>query len=378
MISVTVRIAVFIAIACTLFARVASAHQTSVKYVTANVSGATVDVELRTSPSDVAELMHLQPDAKPAVADVIASAAVVGPAVSRWIDIVGDGATCPRGAVSVAAASDPRFIAVTWRATCAATIAILTIDFTGFFAVDTRHQAIVRVLTPHGDPYEVAVRAEDPPLKLTVGAAPPSSWLAWIRIGMGHIYDGRDHISFVLALLLVVGLKRNHDGTWASRSLGASLRATATIVTAFTIAHSLTLIAAALGWLRLPSQFVECAIATSIAYTAIENIIRPNVRWRYILTFCFGLVHGLGFASVLADILPKEHIIAPLLEFNLGVEIGQLTIVIVALPILIGLIAWVGPNRYRRWVMPVLSSAIAVLGLLWLTERLFSVRIIGF
>ena len=378
MISVSVRIAVFVAIACTVFPRVASAHQTSVKYVTATVSGATVDVELRASPADVAELMHLAPDAKPAIDDVVRSSAVVGPAIARWIDVVGDGNPCARTTAAVAAAHDPRFISVSWRATCDVPIAMLTLDFTGFFAVDTRHQAIVRVLTPHGDPYEVAVRAEDPPLNLSVGAAPPSSWLAWIRIGMGHIYDGRDHISFVLALLLVVGLRRNDDGTWASRSLGASLRATATIVTAFTIAHSLTLIAAALGWLRLPSQFVECAIATSIAYTAIENIVRPNVRWRYLLTFCFGLVHGLGFASVLADILPKEHIIAPLLEFNLGVEIGQLTIVIVALPMLLGVIKWAGPNRYRRWVMPVLSSAIAILGLLWLVERLFGVRIIGF
>ena len=133
-----------------------------------------------------------------------------------------------RSRTAVAAAHDPRFISVSWRATCDVPIAMLTLDFTGFFAVDTRHQAIVRVLTPHGDPYEVAVRAEDPPLNLSVGAAPPSSWLAWIRIGMGHIYDGRDHISFVLALLLVVGLRRNDDGTWASRSLGASLRATAT------------------------------------------------------------------------------------------------------------------------------------------------------
>jgi hypothetical protein len=177
-------------------------------------------------------------------------------------------------------------------------------------------------------------------------------------------------VSFVLALLLVVMLVRQGD-TWTTRPPVATLRRTATIVTAFTIAHSLSLIAASLGWVRLPGRLVESLIAVSILYTAIENLVRPDVRWRFALTFGFGLVHGLGFASVLQVMLPPDHILGPLLGFNLGVEIGQLVIVAIALPI-----AWLaarelGAVRYRHSVMPVVSIAIAAFAIKWLIERVF-------
>jgi hypothetical protein len=194
---------------------------------------------------------------------------------------------------------------------------------------------------------------------------------------MDHIYDGRDHISFVLALLLVVLLVRGADGTWQLRGALPSLRATATIITAFTIAHSLTLIAASFGWVRLPSRLVESLIALSIAYTAVEDILKPDVRWRFVLTFGFGLVHGLGFAAVLAEMLPPHDVIVPLLCFNLGVEIGQLTIVLVALPVLVLVARVVGAARYRRVVMPLLAAAIFTIGTIWLIERVFVVRILG-
>ncbi|HET9622382.1 MAG TPA: HupE/UreJ family protein, partial [Kofleriaceae bacterium] len=165
------------------------------------------------------------------------------------------------------------------------------------------------------------------------------------------------------------------DGDWATRPPLATLRRTATIITAFTVAHSLSLIAASLGWLALPGRFVESMIAFSILYTAIENIARPDVRWRFALTFGFGLVHGLGFASVLQEMLPPDHVIAPLLGFNLGVELGQLVIVVIALPL-----AWLaarelGAGRYRRRVLPALSIAIAAIALKWLIERVFGLTL---
>ena len=162
------------------------------------------------------------------------------------------------------------------------------------------------------------------------------------------------------------------DGEWATRPPLVTLRHAATIVTAFTIAHSLSLIAASLGWIRLPGRLVESLIAFSILYTALENIARPDVRWRFVLAFGFGLVHGLGFASVLQEMLPPDHVVGPLFGFNLGVELGQLVIVAIALPL-----AWfcareLGAGRYRRRVMPALSIAIAVVALKWLIERVFN------
>jgi hypothetical protein len=196
---------------------------------------------------------------------------------------------------------------------------------------------------------------------------------------MKHIYTGRDHVSFVIALLLVVVIarKRAGDEQWENRPFWPALRATAVVVTAFTIAHSLTLIAASLGWFQLPSRFVESMIGASIAYTAVENIFKPDVRWRYGLTFGFGLIHGLGFASMLAVLLPPDQVVAPLLEFNIGVELGQLSIVAVALPLLAVIARLVGADRYRNRVMPALSGVIAVLGAIWVVERVFEVELLG-
>jgi hypothetical protein len=169
-------------------------------------------------------------------------------------------------------------------------------------------------------------------------------------------------------------LVRRGDG-WDVRPPVATLRRTATIVTAFTVAHSLSLIAASLGWVRLPGRLVESLIAVSILYTAIENLVRPDVRWRFALTFGFGLMHGLGFASVLAVLLPPDHVIAPLLGFNLGVEIGQLVIVATALPLVWLAARELGAERYRRGAMPVLSVALAALAIKWLIERAFAVKL---
>jgi hypothetical protein len=165
---------------------------------------------------------------------------------------------------------------------------------------------------------------------------------------------------------------------WAVEAPLATLRHTAAIVTAFTVGHSLSLIAASLGWVSLPGRLVESLIAFSILYTAIENIVRPDVRWRFALTFGFGLVHGLGFASVLQVLLPPDHVIAPLLGFNLGVELGQLVIVMIALPLIWFAARALGAERYRRRAMPALAIAIAVIAIKWLIERALDVSLIDF
>jgi hypothetical protein len=348
---------------------VASAHQTSVKYVDLAVDGPRVTVTFRVAPGDVTEPMHLPPDARPSAADAAATPAVA-PYVAHWLAIEACDATAPAARPD----DDAKFVVVTWAVTCTTTDE-LRLDFTAFFAVDQRHIAIVRLAAPGTDPIDAILRASSPRLVLRAGQTPPSL-LAWIREGIGHIYGGRDHISFVLAILLVVMLVRDGTGTWQTRAPLATLRATAVVITAFTVAHSISLIAASLGWISLPSQLVESLIALSIAYTALEDVVKPDVRWRFGLTFGFGLIHGLGFASVLAEILPPHDVIVPLLCFNVGVEIGQLTIVAVALPVLYLAARALGAPRYRRRLMPVLATVIFVLGVNWLIERAFHVVVI--
>nr|MDQ3366371.1 HupE/UreJ family protein [Myxococcota bacterium] len=295
--------------------------------------------------------------------------------VRGWLAVAPAGpgsVACPPGEATARAGADPRFVVVAWDVTCPAVIEALRVDLTAFFALDVRHEAIVTVHGTTGSSREPAIaRATTPVLVLAVGAR--VSFLAWIGYGLDHIYGGLDHVCFVLALLLVVVLARSGPGAaagWQLRPPLAALRATAVIVTGFTVAHSVSLIAASLGWVAVPSRLVESLIAASIIYTAIENVVHPATRWRLPLTIGFGLVHGLGFASMLGALLPPGDVLLPLVGFNLGVELGQLSIVIVALPVL-WLVAWaVGAGRYRRVGLAVAAVPLVAIGVHWLLERM--------
>ena len=351
------------------FAPRAFAHQTSVKYIDLTIRDAhTIDVSLRCAATDVTEPLGLPADAKPTVRDALAQAARVAPFVQHWLALTGCTASAP-----VASAFDASFIAVTWTEACPAT-AEVGVDLSAFFAIDQRHEAIVQLAAPGAQTVNTIARADTPHVTLRPGHAP--SLLAWIRTGMDHIYTGTDHICFVLALLLVVMLQRDARGNWQRRAFVPTLRSTAVVITAFTIAHSISLIAAALGYVALPSRFVESMIALSIAYTAAEDIIRPDVRWRYALTFGFGLVHGLGFAATLAELLPPRSVVIPLLCFNVGVEIGQLSVVLVALPVFYAIARAAGGDRYRRIALPALAGLIFAVGLTMFAERLLGIRIL--
>jgi hypothetical protein len=347
----------------TLHPRDAAAHQTSVKYIDFAVTDDhVVDVTIKLAPQDVTEAMALPNDAKPELADAVRDARVP-PYVQGWFAIAG----CTLAKPSAQAVEN--FVAVGYVATCEKARE-LQLDFAAFFKLDQRHEAIVRMTAPGAAPIQTIVRAGEPKITLRAGEAP--SLLAWVKTGMDHIYEGIDHILFVIALLLVVmlypGVSR---GEWHTRAFGLTLRSTAIVITAFTIAHSITLIAAAMGLVSLPSSFVEAMIAVSIAYTAAEDVAKPDVKWRFALTFAFGLIHGLGFASTLAGLLPPNDVVVPLLCFNLGVEIGQLSIVLVVLPML-----WVGARRigaarYRRYALPALAAPIFLVGIVMVVDRVF-------
>jgi hypothetical protein len=175
---------------------------------------------------------------------------------------------------------------------------------------------------------------------------------AWrfVLLGIEHIATGYDHILFLIALLVV----------------GGGLRALIAIVTAFTVAHSVTLALATLDLVTLPGRPVEAAIALSIAWVALENIVLDRVRGRWRITFAFGLVHGFGFASILRDMrLPPDALLTSLVSFNLGVELGQIAIVLLAYP----LIALVQRSSRRRLLVVTVSAAILLLALFWFVER---------
>ncbi len=172
----------------------------------------------------------------------------------------------------------------------------------------------------------------------------------FIWLGVEHIFVGYDHIMF-LAALIVIGTR-----------LGPLVK----IVSAFTVAHSITLILAALDIVSLPTRWVEAGIALSIAYVALENFWIRDSKHRWMLTFGFGFVHGFGFANVLRDLgLPSEGLVASLLAFNVGVEMGQVVIVALMLP----LILFAARQGYQQRLVQVASAIILLFGVGWFVER---------
>ena len=176
----------------------------------------------------------------------------------------------------------------------------------------------------------------------------------YLGLGFTHIVPkGLDHMLFVLGLFL----------------LGTSWRALLWQVSAFTLAHTLTLGLAASGIVAIPARFVEPLIALSIAYVAVENVLLKELRpWRVVLVFAFGLLHGLGFAGVLSELgLPRTQFVPALLAFNAGVETGQLTVIAVAA----ALVGWwrTAPSFRPRVVLPV-SISIAAIAMVWTIQRL--------
>ena len=174
---------------------------------------------------------------------------------------------------------------------------------------------------------------------------------SFVLLGVEHILGGWDHLLFLLALLL-------RGGGWWSL---------VRIVTAFTLAHSVTLALAVLDVVAMPGRLVEAVIALSIALVAAENLVaRPVVARRWVVSFCFGLVHGFGFSSALREAgLPADGLVRALLGFNVGVELGQALVVAAALPLL----ALVRRTRWERRVIWSSSAAMLVLGVVLFVER---------
>lgn len=189
--------------------------------------------------------------------------------------------------------------------------------------------------------------------------------------GVIHIWIGLDHILFLLALILPLAgyqrAKQQASSPEDTRSLLQLLKHVAWLVTFFTLAHSLTLILTALGWINLPSQWIETGIALSVMFAAINVITQWVTRLGW-LTFAFGLLHGMGFAGALGELgLPQQNQVLGVLAFNLGVEIGQLVIVLLTLPAFWLLRRFISA---RQVVIPVSATAIALFGGFWILERL--------
>ena len=184
--------------------------------------------------------------------------------------------------------------------------------------------------------------------------------------GIWHIFIGLDHILFLVATLLTVNLRRNNNRWERAASKARIFKNTVILVSTFTLAHSITLTATALNFITLDSRIVELGIALSVAITALNNMFPIIMRLGFI-TFGFGLLHGMGFASVFGDLNAQSgSLVMNVLAFNLGVEIGQLAIVSLLLPLLLAIR---NVKVYAKAIMPIASSIIAVIALNWTLQR---------
>ncbi len=405
----------------------AVAHKASDAYVTLHVSGADVSARMDIALRDLDRDLDLDANADDRLSwgEVRARWNDIGALARDGLALTADGAPClpdpvsqpatPDTAPALAAHSDGRYAVVRLAWHCAAPVQRLDAEYRLFAHTDPTHRGIVRfardgdalklvVLSPGGGRTRlhlpelvVAPQGDAPAASSSTASAAPAlapprasaeverddnSGLAafggFVREGIHHILIGYDHILFLLSLLLPSVWQRRREGDRTRWVPAADWRqvlvSVLKVVTAFTVAHSITLALSVFDVVNPPSRWVESIIAASVVLAALNNVwpVIAEARWK--LTFVFGLVHGFGFASALKDAgLAHGDLVTPLIGFNVGVEIGQLCIVAVVLPL-----AWAlrGTRTYRG-AFAGGSLAIAGVAGLWFVQRAFDLSLIA-
>ncbi len=352
----------------------AFAHQSSEAYLSYRIDGADVEQRLDIALRDLDRDLALDAEGDGTLS--------WGEVRQRWPDIerladdglrfTADGSTCAllaRGPAQLDTHSDGTHAVLISHWRCSAAVQQLAVDYRLFAATDAGHRGLARLVGSAGEPLVLVPGGPAQTL-----SAVNAGFAGFVVEGMAHIASGLDHVLFLVTLLLVAVWRRDSRG-WAPRAgRRSALIETLKLVTAFTAAHSVTLGLAASGLIDPPSRWVESLIALTVLLAALDNLrpFVPGPRWAMVAVF--GLVHGVGFAGPLKDLgLRGSELLLPLLGFNLGVELGQLAVVALLLPLALVLRARVA---YRRWIVPGGSGAIAALATLWLAERSLALNLL--
>jgi hypothetical protein len=285
--------------------------------------------------------------------------------------LLADGGSCPlsAGDLLVDDHSDGAYAVLRFSAQCAAAPRAIEVNYSLLFDLDPTHRGLLR-LDSDGGSRSAVLSPEQATQTFTLAeTSRVATFLQFVRNGVHHIWIGYDHILFLISLLLPSVLIRR-NGRWAPvGTLRSALLSVFAVVTAFTVSHTITLTMAALGVVSLPSRLVESGIALSVMLAALNNIWPQVTRRVWLLAFGFGLVHGFGFASVLADLgLPRDALALSLAGFNIGVEIGQLSVVLLVVPLIF---LFRARPFYRPAVLVGGSSVITLVATVWLFGRVF-------
>jgi len=356
-------LAAFAFLVVILAARPAQAHEVGLSRGEYAAAGASVTAQLTFARRDILALvagLDADHDGTLTAAEIERDRDAFAGAIVGRIKVRGDGAACP-GALDEARLAEED--GVTLRATYHCPAPPRSVDIAVDLLEDLPfgHRHLAHFAGESGPSDAVLFqRNRSFSLQATPGQAtteaPKASYrgkLSFFPMGIEHILTGYDHLVFLLGLVIV----------------GGRLRSLLMVVTAFTLAHSITLALAALGvWAPSPSV-VEPAIALSIAYVGVENFFVKNAEKRWRITFPFGLIHGFGFAGALQEVaMPKADVPYALVLFNVGVEAGQLAVLALVLPLI-----YLARKRevFRDKGVKVISAAIAVAGVVWFVSRVF-------
>jgi hypothetical protein len=331
----------------------ASAHEFSRSTSRISVEGRTVRASLTIGATDLHQgpAVDLNGDGFASIEEIDAAIEPVFAAIKTHYRLTADGAAPTSVILDRYGLASPDTLRLDLQLTFAAPVTALAIDSTLHQLTQPDHRHLAHAVI-HGTSHEAVLDGSVTHADFQAGLSATSDTAKrFVVLGMEHIATGYDHLAFLVVLLVAA----------------TSLLDVVKIVTAFTVAHSITLALATIGLVALPSTMIESLIALSIAWVAVENLLVDHVDRRWRITFVFGLVHGFGFSNVLRDMdLPRASLALSLFAFNAGVEIGQLIFVLVAFPLIYHVLR-------TRWHPPLAlacSSVVFCLGVYWFVQRL--------
>jgi HupE / UreJ protein len=345
----------------------ASAHTAGTSFLVLRVAeDSTVRAEWDFDLRDLQQLLQLDVDMNGALTwqEITAARSTIESLIlARTRLTAGDSACMVLGSEvpAIAEHGEGAYLRAIFRFSCASG-APVTLDHGAWFSFDPGHRALLEYHAPNGARTQAVLNQGAMQWSVT-----ESRWSRLARFlveGMRHLVMGYDHLAFLGVLLLALARRPR---TGERSSLALMLRRAFVVITTFTLAHSLTLVLAATGYVRLPSQPVEVVIAVSVVLAALLNISRGAAAHGWKLAFAFGLVHGLGFAGALAELASGQIDLLALAAFNIGIETAQIAIACAAVP----LIWWLFRGlRSERIGLPLASLSVACVALGWVGSRI--------
>lgn len=341
-----------LSVACCLLPVLLHAHQNSMGYAHFKVSSKSVFLHLKILPHDADSILRIDKNQDKAISqnEISPMEPLIFFYIQSKLKILYGGKPCAFSPGKLTYEESQKYMQIEARYQCAGEKKFLVQS--GLFLEEDPGFRLVGKMDVKGREEEWIFQKGKTDWEVLTSAprSLPAQLAHFVRLGTEHIFLGYDHILFLFGLLL----------------LGGRFRNLLKIVTSFTVAHSITLILAALEFLKLPSKFVESAIAFSIMYIAVENLFVKSSDKRWRITFFFGLVHGFGFSSVLRDLgLPERGLVLSLLSFNAGVEIGQACIVSALFPVVL----FVHRFRWNTHAVRFASLVILFFGAEWFLDR---------